>query len=452
MTTVTLVYPYFRPSNDNSIFRFPPLGLGYVAAYLRAHDISVKIVDCTFMREKEALEEIRRSKPRIIGIQAMFSMKEKAVEFAMQLREDCDVLVAGGPLATSNPEEFVSSFDFVVLGEGEQTMLELTEAVENGTNVESIPGIVFKTNGEIKYTSPRSFIGNLDRLPFPSRDMFDNEAYKHYYKSSFGYTTTSVMTSRGCPFLCDFCSRPVFGNSFRSRTASNIVDEVETVKKLGYERVWFADDCFTLNRNRLLGICDELVQRGVKIGWECLSRVDTVDLQVAQRMKRAGCVRVFLGLESGNDNVLKVMNKQATVKQAEEAVRIFKEVKVQTGAFFILGYPGENDGTILDTVDFASSLPLDYLSFTFPYPIPGTGLYQKVEKELSKTDWKEPEGFHLIKHKLLFNSPLSETKLKFAVVKGMVQFYVHRYLGNRCYNLVGRPFQRVTDIIYQNLP
>jgi anaerobic magnesium-protoporphyrin IX monomethyl ester cyclase len=403
------------------------------------------------MKEKEALDKIKRSKPQIIGIQTMFSIKEKAMEFATRLREDCDILVAGGPLATSNPEEFASTFDVVVLGEGEETTLELAQSVKNGGNIARIPGIVYKENKEIKYTNPRPLMENLDRLPFPARDMFDNEAYKHYYKGSFGYTTTSVMTSRGCPFQCDFCSRPVFGNSFRSRTAANIVDEVETIKKLGYDRVWFADDCFTLNRNRLLGICDELVQRRINIGWECLSRVDTVDSQVAQRMKAAGCIRVFLGLESGNDNVLRIMKKQATVKQAKEAVGAFKQAKVQTGAFFILGYPGENDHTMLDTVDFASSLPLDYLSFTFPYPIPGTGLYEKVENQLSNIDWKEPEGFHLIKHKLLFNSPFSETKLKFAVIKGMFQFYLQKYLGSRFYKMVGRPFQRVTDVIYQHL-
>ena len=450
--SVALVYPYFHPSGDNSIFRFPPLGLGYIAAQLTAHGVSTLLVDCTFAGEEEALERIRRSRPRIIGVQVMFSMKEKALEFARLLRRDCELLVAGGPLPTSNPEEFLSCFDVVVIGEGEQTMLELVQAVQEGTGFASVRGIAFRENGEVIFTAPRPFIEDLDSIPFPSREMFDNDAYKNYYLKNFGYSTTSVMTSRGCPFQCHFCSRPVFGNTFRSRTAANVADEVESIRGLGYERVWFADDCFTLNRKRLVSICDELIRRRVHVGWECLSRVDTVDLTVAEKMKEAGCVRVFFGLESGNDQILKIMNKQATVKQAEDAVNVFKKAGVQTGAFFILGYPGESERTVLDTVDFASSLTLNYLSFTFPYPIPGTPLFERVKNLMVFEDWKEPDGFHLIKHRLLFRSSFSENKLKFAVFKGMAQFYVRKYLGSRGYQLLGSPFERLTDAVYNKIP
>lgn len=183
-----------------------------------------------------------------------------------------------------------------------------------------------------------------------------------------------------------------------------------------------------------------------------MSRVDTVDLEVAEKMKEAGCVRVFFGIESGNDSILKIMRKQATVKQARDAVNIFRKVGVQTGAFFILGYPGEDDRTVLDTVDFASSLPLDYLSFTFPYPIPGTPLFERVKDRMTCEDWTEPDGFHLIKHRLLFRSPFSENKLKFAVFKGMTQFYLRKYLGKRGYRALGGPLERLTEAVYDVLP
>jgi len=403
------------------------------------------------MSQDEALDRIRCSQPKIIGLQVMFSMKEKALEIAKLVRRDCELLVAGGPLPTVEPEDFLSSFDVVVLGEGEQTMLELVRAVQGGTSLTNVSGIALTEKGEVRVTSPRSFIENLDDVPFPSRELFDNEAYKHYYSKNFGYTTTSVITSRGCPFKCDFCSRPIFGNKFRSRTAANVAQEVETVLRLSYDRIWFADDCFTLDRKRMLSICDELVRKRVGIGWECLSRVDTVDLEVAKRMKQAGCVRVFFGLESGNEEVLKIMKKQATTRQALNAVRIFKKVGVQVGAFFIIGYPGENDETVLDTLNFASSLPLDYLSFTFPYPIPGTPLFERVRDRMNSEDWKEPEGFHLIKHKMLFRSPFSETKLKFAIFKGMTQFYLRKYMGKRVYRSVGRLYERFTDAVYRTL-
>lgn len=452
MTTVSLVYPYFHPRNDNSIFRFPPLGLGYIAAYLKRHDVSVNIVDCTFLDMKQAIDRIRRSKPDIIGLQTMFSMKEKTTEFAHILRKDCEFLVAGGPLTTSNPEQFLQDFDVIVLGEGEQTMLELAQAVQNGDSLEKVPGIIYKSGKQLKHTAPRGFIQDLDALPFPARDLFENDAYKRYYKHRFGYTTTSTLTSRGCPFQCDFCSRPVFGNTFRTRSASNIVDEVEEVQTFGYERIWFADDCFTLDRTRLLTICNELIKRRIGMGWECLSRVDTVDTEIAQKMKQAGCIRVYFGIESGNNTILKIMKKHATIEQAQKAVSVFKKAGVQTGAFFILGYPGENQQTILDTVNFASSLPLDYLSFTFPYPIPGTPLYNRVKSQLTQDEWSEPNGFHLVKHKLLFHSDFSQNKLKLAIFKGMLQHYIHKYLGKRGYRFLGRPAEKTTEALYKAMP
>jgi radical SAM superfamily enzyme YgiQ (UPF0313 family) len=381
----------------------------------------------------------------------MFSMKDKALEFARLLRKDCELLVAGGPLATSNPEEFIQSFDIVAIGEGEQTMLEIVQALENDSGFKDVKGVTFRDKEKVIVTPPRDFIEDLDAIPFPAREQFNNEGYMKHYSSNFGYTTTALITSRGCPFQCDFCSRPIFGNTFRSRSADNITREVEEVRELGYDRVWFADDCFTLNRGRLIAICDELIHRNVRIAWECLSRVDTVDWDIARKMKKAGCVRVFFGIESGNDTILKIMKKQATVKQARKAVNIFKKTGTQVGAFFILGYPGETEETILDTVNFASSLPLDYLSFTFPYPIPGTPLFERVRKTMVSEEWQEPKKISLIKHKLLFNSPFSETKLRFALFKGMSQFYIRKYLGNRFYQEFGRVYVAVTDRLYRLL-
>lgn len=454
MTVVTLVYPYFQPSHDNSIFRFPPLGLGYLASYLKKRGISVDLVDCTFLSQKEAVERVRRSRPKVIGIQSMFSMKSKALELARLLREDCNLLVAGGPQPTLNPEDFLCDFDIAVLGEGEETLLELVNEVRSGKEASKIRGIAYKESrrSRIKINPSRGFIQDLDSIPFPAREMFDNESYKNYYSRNYWYTTTSVMTSRGCPFQCDFCSRPVFGNVFRTRSAANIVDEMETVLALGYDRIWFADDCFTLNRKRLVSICDEITRRHVRIGWECLSRVDTIDKEVAQKMKQAGCVRMFFGIESGNDSILALMKKDATTGQAKEAVHIAKQTGINVGAFFIVGYPGENEETVLNTVRFASSLPLDYLSFTMPYPIPGTSLYERVKDTLASEDWVEPKNLRLVKHKLLFCSSLSEAKLRFVIVKGMVQFYLKKYLGTRGYDLIGKPTETLTDLIFRLMP
>ena len=361
------------------------------------------------------------------------------------------MLVAGGPLPTSAPESFLDDFDVAAIGEGEDTIAELVRSVEQGKDFSSVNGVAYKDGGKIRFTPDREFVKDLDDLPFPSRELFDNESYKKYYSKRFGYTITSLITSRGCPFSCDFCSRPVFGTSFRSRSPSNIVDEVESIGSLGYDRVWFADDCFTLKRAHLISACDEMIRRKTKVGWECLSRVDTVDMEVATKMRRAGCVRVFFGIESGNNDVLALMRKQITAEQARKAVCVAKDAGLQVGAFFIVGYPEESNETVLDTVRFASGLPLDYMSFTLPYPIPGTPLYERVNHNggVAADDWEEPKSWGLFPHKLLYESSFSEAKLKFAIGKAHLQFYGRRFLGEKGYAIVGTPFERLTDVAFK---
>lgn len=453
---VALVYPYFHPANDNSIFRFPPLGLGYIAAALKKRGVEVELVDCTFMRFSEAVERIKRVKPQIVGFYSMFSMKKTTLELAHAIKSECSgecLMVVGGPLPSWAPESFLDAFDVVAVGEGEETMAELADCVAHGTELSGVKGLVFRDDKRIVNTGPRKFIEDLDSLAFPTRDLFDNEAYKKYYLDRFGYSTTSMITSRGCPFSCDFCSRPIFGADMRTRSVTNIVDEVEEIAGLGYDRVWFADDCFTLNRNHLLDVCSEIVKRGVDVGWECLSRVDTMDAEVAEGMKRAGCIGVFFGIESGNDSVLSLMKKRITIEQAERAVYAAKAAGLKVGAFFIVGYPGESDKTVLDTVRFASGLPLDYLSFTLPYPIPGTPLYERVKDYgVSIEDWEEPKNYRLIRHKLLYASGFSESKLKFAIGKAQAQFYGRKHFGETGYSIMGKPFERVTDILFELMP
>jgi len=451
----TLVYPYFHPANDNSIFRFPPLGLGYIAAALQKHGAEVELVDCTFLKPSQAIERIARFQPQIIGFYCMFSMKKTAFELAQTLRNQLSgncLFVVGGPLPSWAPEGFLGVFDVVAVGEGEETMVELAQSVAERKSLSNVKGLIYPDGRRIAATPPRPFIENLDSLAFPARRLFDNAAYKKYYQTQFGYTTTSMITSRGCPFSCDFCSRPIFGADMRTRSVGNIVDEVEEIAGLGYERVWFADDCFTLNRRHLLEVCGELVRRRSGVDWECLSRVDTMDAETAAAMKQAGCIRVFFGIESGNDNVLGIMNKHITTAQAQRAVHTAKSAGLKTGAFFILGYPGETDQTVLDTIRFASALPLDYLSFTMPYPIPGTPLYERVKGGgVSIGDWEEPKNYRLIRHKLLYEAGFSEGKLKFAIAKAQMQFYGRKYLRKSGYRMFGAPLERLTDFWFEHI-
>lgn len=451
---VVLVYPFFHPANDNSIFRFPPLGLGYIAAVLEQQGVEVELVDCTFLKPEQAIARVVNAHPEVVGFYCMFSMKKTTLELARSLRVLLDpgcLFVVGGPLPSWTPESFLGVFDAVAVGEGEQTMAELVRCLMENKSFLDTKGLVYQDGDRVVHTEPRRFITDLDSLSFPTRKHFDNDAYKKYYTKNFSYTTTSMITSRGCPFNCDFCSRPIFGADMRTRSVGNIVDEVEQIAGLGYERVWFADDCFTLNNKHLTAVCEELARRHLDVGWECLSRVDTMNAEVATAMKRSGCIRVFFGIESGNDSVLGIMNKRITTEQAKRAVTTAKAAGLKVGAFFIVGYPGESDKTVLDTIRFASKLPLDYLSFTLPYPIPGTPLYERVKGDgVSIEDWEEPKNYRLIRHKLLYASGFSEGKLKFAIIKAQAQFYGRRILGGG-YRLFGEPFEGLTDYAFEHM-
>ncbi|RDE12537.1 MAG: hypothetical protein C4K48_09800 [Candidatus Thorarchaeota archaeon] len=423
---VVLVYPYFNEEIDRSIFRYPPLGLGYLASVLRTNDISVGLIDCTFLTPERALRVIRHAHPRIIGIYSMVTINHHATALAKSLREDAELLVAGGPLPSIVPEEFLDVFDVVVQHEGEQTFLELVRKHLSGIGWQDIQGIAFAGNDGDCHSNPsRPFETNLDRVPFPARDLFPNQSYKHYWSTFHGYTVTNQITTRGCPYLCDFCSNPVFGRSYRERSAKNVVAEMQEIEQLGYDRVFFSDDCFTQNLDRVGLICNILNEEKLDLQWMCLSRADRLDERTAAKMARAGCVQIFFGIESGNERMLRVMNKRIVLKDVVRAVCAAKRAGIAVGGFFILGYPGESTASLLETLRFSSSLPLDYLSYSFPYPIIGTGLYTKVRGHITHPEWKKQRSL-TNRHQLLFSGDFSETKLRLAQYKGLVQHLLRK--------------------------
>lgn len=456
MTDVALVYPYVDPPRNKSIFRFPPLGLGYIAAHLREAGHTVDIIDATFTNEAIAIEKTRALKPRIIGVYSMFTMREASLRVARALRDDCEIIITGGPLPTVEPETYLTDFDAAAVGEGEETMLEIV----SGDRLRDVNGIVFReregkplrpgdAGGEVVHTPQRRVLGDLDAVPLPARDLFDNGNYIRYYKRRGDLPTTSAITSRGCPFACDFCSHPIFGESFRERSPQNMVDEVEQILNLGYERVFFQDDCFTLTKSRVIKFCDEVSSRDLHFGWECLSRADSMDSDTATRMRAAGCDHVFFGLESGSDRVLKIMNKSATPEMGRRAVEAARVGGLKTGAFFIFGYPGDDTESMLETLHFANSLPLDYLSFTYPYPIPGTPLYERVKDKMMEGN-PEAQQKGLIQHQLIYYSEIPEIKLKFGIIKGLTLHYLRQHLGPAAPILI-KPLEELSDGIFRLL-
>lgn len=457
MTDLVLVFPYFN--DDTSFFKFPPLGLGCLASTVREKGYSVDIVDCTFLEKEEAISRVRGLKPRALGVFSMLSMRDAALMFAREFREECELLIAGGPQPTVSPEKYADDFDIVGLGECENTILDLMHTFENGGDYSKVNGIAYNESSasssgsllqitkQVHRTEPRERIKDLESLPFPARDLFDHSPYQRYYREHYGPTMTHMMCSRGCPFSCNFCSKPVFGSFYRNRSAKSIVDEIEDIQTYGYERVWFSDDIFPINKKLVEDVSSEINQRGLDVEWGCLCRSDLMNEELARKMKRGGCFQVFFGLESGNNEVLKMMNKAITVEQSKVAVNSCVKVGIKVGGFFILGYPGENNKTMLETIKFASSLPLDYFSFTVPYPIPGTKLYESVLGRMVTDEWVKPKG-EAVDQKLIWASDFSEKKLKFGIRKARLQGSMRKKLGPGYY-LAGKPIEVVTDQIFR---
>ncbi len=453
---VLLIYPYFKPRRDRSIFRFPPLGVAYLAAALRAAGHEVEVLDCTFLEPATAYGRVADGNEDVVGVYSMLTMRPAGLEFGRLARLRGALTIVGGPLPSCDPESFVDDFDLVVRGEGEQTIVEIL-AQEQGFS--DIPGVVFReggpgSEGSIVHGPKRPLREKLDEIVLPARDLLPNRSYIAHWLARGGTPTTSVLTTRGCPFHCEFCSNAVFGVSYRERAAAGVVDEIEQVLALGYSRVHVADDVFTLNKARLLEVCAEIGRRDLRFSWECLGRVDSVDVELATAMRAAGCDRIFFGIESGDDGVLRLMGKRITVEKARRAVQAARAAGIAAGGFFILGYPGETDETILRTIRFATSLPLTYLSFTMPYPLPYTALWERVRGQVTR-EWVAPRsGF--VDHVLTYEGDFSERKLRLAILKGQIEFTLRSKRGilgvmGPLGPLAARPFASLTDAVFRRM-
>jgi anaerobic magnesium-protoporphyrin IX monomethyl ester cyclase len=454
MTTVLLIYPFFKPRRDRSVFRFPPLGISYLAAALRNEGHQVHLIDCTFRKRDDALQEAMAVGAQVVGLYCMVTMLDNCLWFADQLRATSRLLVAGGPLPTCDPLPFLAHFDVIVRGEGERTVCELLRAWTTGADLEQVPGIVLRHMGPDGakarpspiFTADRPFETDLDSLARPARDLLPNADYIRHGKKKDGYSISTVMSTRGCPFRCEFCSNVVFGGSYRQRSPENVVDEVEDVLRLGYDRISFADDVFTLRKERVLRVCAEIRRRNLAFRWECLGRVDSIDEPTAREMRDAGCTRIYFGVESGSQLILDQMNKKTTPQDGQRAVEAAHRAGLEVGAFFIIGYPGDTDETVLATLRYAGSLPLDYLGVTMPYPLPGTPLHERVRDRITR-NWR-PDDSLLASHVLIFDADFSELKMWFGILKGQAEFQIRRRAGKLA-PLILRGFRPLTDAAFR---
>jgi len=372
---------------------YPNLGILYLAAHLKKNsDTDVKILDTqierlSYNRLKKKVEKIT---PDIVGINVTsFTLMDAILTARIVKSIDENIkIVFGGRHPSIYPEETISSHvDFVVVGEGEITFTELVKSIGNNKAVKNVKGLVFRKGDRIIFTGSRKPLRNLDDLPFPARELTPYKRYKHVMTKNKIFTT--MMSSRGCPYNCLFCDRSQ-GNIFRARNPSNVVDEIEECLSMGIKNIFMHDDTFTLDRKRAIRICDEILKRKLDAHLIIRTRANLVDKELLRKLRLAGCEKVHYGIESGNEKILKILKKGITREQVEKAVKITKENDMEVLGDFMIGSPGEKEKEILETIDFAIKLGLDYAFFSITTPYPATQLYKLgLEKGLYHDYWKE---------------------------------------------------------------
>jgi radical SAM superfamily enzyme YgiQ (UPF0313 family) len=285
----------------------------------------------------------------------------------------------GGAHATMLPEETMvtgPAIDIIVKGEGDETILDLLKALESDIPLGAVAGIYYRSEGTIRQTTERASGVDMDLLPFTAFHLLPWKLYRPHPPHGMSMPFAAVVTSRGCPYHCAFCSKPVFGTKFRGQSADRVVDELAYLQdRFGVKEIAFYDDSFTLDKKRTHAIADKIISSGLKISWTCETRVNLVDRELLRHMKQAGCYAVAYGIESASPEILKTLHKDTTLQQVEEAILNSREAGLQVIGYFMLGSPGETPETIQQTIAFSKKLKVDFAQFSVTTPFPGTELY-----------------------------------------------------------------------------
>lgn len=381
---------------EENLEYLPPLGLMLIAGYLLEKSRhQVEILDCQVERlNYQKLEDLLKQKNfEAVGITAMtFTIIDviNTAKLIKKLKPQTKIII-GGPHVNVYPEETmkIKEIDYLILGEGEETIMRLLDNIMNPAALFKIKGLVFRQSDKIINTGCNQFFENLDELPFPAREL---TPYKKYFSILTNKRlVTTMFTSRGCPYNCLFCDRPHLGKVFRARSAVNVVREFAECKKLGIEEVFIYDDTFTIDRQRVVDICKGLITLNLKIAWDVRARVNTVDEELLKLMKKAGCQRIHYGVEAGTNKILKVLRKGINLEMVEKAFKVTKKAGIQTVAYFMVGSPEETKEDILETLRFAKKIKPDFIHVSITTPFPATDLYYLgLRQGLIKKDyWRE---------------------------------------------------------------
>jgi anaerobic magnesium-protoporphyrin IX monomethyl ester cyclase len=481
MMKVLLINPpqTFYPGSDAPAGNLP-LGLMYIAAVLDKAGYKAEILDA-FMTDSSYLkvgdtievgmpygrirEEIRRRKPDIVGVANPFTCQvENAIRVGNIVKEiDPSILtVVGGPHVTVVPVEFLEeakSVDIAVIGEGEYTMLDIVRFFEGYKKISEVQGIAYRKDEAAVLNSPRPFIKNLDELPYPAYHLVEMEQYLNPKKveyRSFKDRALSMITSRGCPFNCCFCSVHLhMGKMFRAHSANYVIDHIEhVVHKYRVKTIFFEDDNLTFDLKRFEAICDKIIEKDIKVSWETPNgvRPDYLTLSLLKKMKKSGCQSVFFGVESGDQYILdNVIGKSLNLTDAMKVAKMCKDIGLKTGAFYIIGFPGEKKENMLRTVELALRLKRDFdvgMHLFFATPSYGTRLYEECKKKGYIQENLTPRAFAEVRQTR--GMPLIETEDFMPIeVKEIASMAVKRYKRLSLINYIKNPEKTLKTALSQ---
>ncbi|MCC8427182.1 radical SAM protein [Mucilaginibacter sp. UR6-11] len=434
MNTILFSHSYFLrfdPKQWSIGQPYAPLGTLYAAALMRENGYNVSLFDTMFVAGPSEVEPaLDQANPDFFVIyddgfnyltkMCLTNMREAAFSMCkMAKARGCTVIVSSSDSTDRYEEYLKEGADFVLIGEAEQTLLELVDHIRAGeSNTDLIPGLAYMKDGLALKTRPRPVLKDLDSLPLPAWDLVDLEPYRDSWLKNAGYFSINMGTTRGCPFKCNWCAKPIYGNRYNSRSPQNVIKELKLLKeRYPIDHIWFCDDIFGLKPGWVLEFAQLVQQENLRTRFKIQSRADLlVDEELVNALAAAGCENVWIGAESGSQKILDAMDKGTTVGQIHIATKAMKKAGIKPSFFIQFGYPGEDKTDIAKTIKMINELLPFEIGISVSYPLPGTVFYDRVKADLKKkTNWTDSDEMAL-----MFNNTFAPTYYK------QLHRYVHQ--------------------------
>lgn len=460
MNKVLFSHSYFMrfdPKQWSTGQPYPPLATIGAAALLRQQGFGVSLFDTMFVEDpNEVIPRLESERPDFFVLyddgfnyltkMCLTNMRDAAFRMIQLARRQGSTVIVSSSDSTDHYQQYLEKgADFVLLGEGEQTLLELVTAIRGGhENFSSIPGLAWLQNAMPLRSPARKVMKDLDSLPLPAWDLVDIEGYRKIWMSHHGYFSLNVSTTRGCPFKCNWCAKPIYGNRYNARSPQHVVREIKWLRdEYHFDHIWMCDDIFGLRPGWVNEFADEVEKEGLRFRFKIQSRADLLlQENYVQALARAGCDDVWMGAESGSQKILDAMDKGTTVEQIAGATRLLRQYGVHPSFFIQFGYPGETKEDIALTIRMIKQLLPDSMGISVSYPLPGTVFYERVKADLKeKTNWTDSDEL-----KLMFNNTYPPEFYK------QLHRYVHKiYRWHLALRQIRRMVARPTELTIKGL-